>query len=254
MTTQQINIFSTSEALRHITANGSHPLHERVQDFIQIIKNGIEKQDMETLFDKMLMQMYVLRGEILKNEHSGKTPTQNMVAEPTVTYTTRQHTELREALPDLRKWQKEIASHLTAVLPDHPLRNITNPADAYPTYGSMELLSLLPNNPRVQYIKKLFDKSLELEFGIFISELVLDKQIEMTSERSDQELRRFTKKALLHFGAYAIFTEFWEPTEEQEMSSGYVNSMAILGSVTNSKHGLQGMRISKERLYKLTHG
>jgi len=253
MTAQQINIFSTSEALRHITLNDAHPLHERVQNFIRLIKNDIEKQDMEMLFDKMFMDVYVLRGEILKSEYTEKTPIQSIVSEPAVTYTTRQHTELREALPDLRKWQKEIASHLTAALPDHPLRHLRKPADAYPTYGSIELLSLLPN-PRVQYIKKLFDKSLELEFGIFISELVLDKTIEMTSERSDQELRRFTKKALLHFGAYAIFTEFWEPTEEQEMSSGYVNSMAILGSVTNANHGLEGMRISKERLYHLTHG
>jgi|GEM_PF-3192664 len=251
--TKHINIFSTSEALRHIASNDAHSLHGRVQDFIQTIKKDIEKQDIETLFDNMFMDVYALRGEILKSKYSEKTPTKNIVSEPTATYTTRQHTELREALPDLQKWQKEIARHLTADLPDQPLRHLTKPADAYPTYGSMELLAHLPN-PRVRYIKKLFDRSLKLEFGIFLSELVLDKQIEMSSERSDQEVRRFTKKALIEFGAYAIFTEFWEPTEEQEMSSGYVNSMAILGSVTNANHGLEGMRISKERLYQLTHG
>ncbi len=251
--TTQINIFSTSEALRHITLNDAHPLHGRIQDLIKSIKKNIEKQDMETLFDNMFMDVYALRGDILKSIFFEKTPTQNTVSEPTVTYNTRQHTALREALPDLQKWQKEIAAHLTADLPEQPLRHLTKPTDAYPTYGSMELLALLPN-PRVRYIKKLFDKSLKLEFGIFLSELVLDKRIKMTSKRSDEEVRRFTKKALIEFGAYAIFTEFWYPTEEQIISSAYIQSIKILAAVTSSKHNLGGTRISLDRLYQLTHG
>jgi hypothetical protein len=95
-----------------------------------------------------------------------------------------------------------------------------------PNYHTFSLIGLHPS-PRVQYVKNWVDASLRFEIGLLIADLLFTEHITL-SEARISELSQFIKDSILKFGAYSIFTEFWQPQESDD--NRLFNAMSVLAA------------------------
>ncbi len=103
-----------------------------------------------------------------------------------------------------------------------------------PNYDGMILMPLLHPSPKVQYLVNWFNESLKFEIAFILSDLVLNKKVKMTKERIEGELMPFLYNTLIRFGGYSIFTETWQPDDEDR--DPLVNSMKILSAKLEMEH------------------
>jgi hypothetical protein len=117
-----------------------------------------------------------------------------------------------------------------------------------PSYKAIELISRHPSPP-IQYLKKWVDASLKIEFGLIVADLVLTKQILFESHRIN-ELIVFLKDTMVQYGAYSIFTNFWEPDEND--TSKMTHLMEILAATIELEHKM-GYKTTQNQLFNLIH-
>ncbi len=111
-----------------------------------------------------------------------------------------------------------------------------------PDYTMLEWLALHPA-PKIQSLKKWIDSSLDLEFGVIVADLILRKHIDFSQERIES-LIQFLKTSLTKYGAYSMFTDFWQPDEADD--SPLVNRMKILYATIELDHKIYHKTTSQE--------
>ena len=109
---------------------------------------------------------------------------------------------------------------------------LKNANDNAPHYSMLEWLALHPA-PKIQSLKKWVDSSLDLEFGLIVADLILSKHIDFPQNRIDS-LIQFLKTSTTKYGAYSMFTDFWQPDETDD--SPLVNRMKILCATIEMDH------------------
>ncbi|HFA48942.1 MAG TPA: hypothetical protein ENJ95_07995 [Bacteroidetes bacterium] len=117
-----------------------------------------------------------------------------------------------------------------------------------PTYETIKLLSIHPA-PQIQYLKKWLDTSLDIEFGLILSDLILTGQIEFSKKRIN-ELILFLKDTINRYGAYSIFTGFWQPCSDDV--SNLTNKMQILAATIEMDNNIY-YKTSKEELFNFVN-
>jgi hypothetical protein len=118
-----------------------------------------------------------------------------------------------------------------------------------PEYDTFKLFSLHPS-PQIKYLKNWIDSSLQLEVGIIIADLILTNQIQFPKKRIKSELIEFLFSTITKFGAYSIFTGFWNPDSDD--ISNLTNRMKIL-SATIELDNNSFYRTSKEGFFKMVN-
>lgn len=101
-------------------------------------------------------------------------------------------------------------------------------------YDMFKELALHPN-PKIAYLKKWLDASLEFELSVILGDLILTEQVRLSEKRIKSELIELLYESITRFGAYSIFTEAWKPSPDD--NSNLTNRMKILASTTELDNG-----------------
>lgn len=115
-----------------------------------------------------------------------------------------------------------------------------------PTYETIKLHAYHPS-PQIQYYKKWIDASLDIDFALILSDLILTDKIKL-SEDKIIELIQFLKDTTIRYGAYSIFTGAWEPDIDD--TSNLTNRIKVLAATIEMDNKIY-YKISKEGLYNL---
>lgn len=229
-------------------------IEHQVEDLIDIISFRIHNKPIDEVADTVLEKIFELRFEFIEwfftNHHHKSLFNELQLA-------INKDIALKIQLSPYSHLAKTIALTLDtygkifAPIYDNPEsieKFLKNTDDSKPTYETFKLLSLHPS-PQMQFFKKWMDASLKLEFGFILADLALTEQINLSDMKVNQ-LIDFLNTTLVHFGAYSIFTEFWQPNEQD--TSNLINKMEILAAaieMDNKTH----YKMTQENLYHLIH-
>lgn len=125
------------------------------------------------------------------------------------------------------------------------------PGDNKPTYADVKKEVADNPSPKIQYQGKLLLASLNLDFGFIVADFVLTNQLKLSKEENEK-LIEFINAALVHFGAYSIFTGSWQPDKND--TSDLINKMGILAATIELDNKMYAKTITTtEELYNLIH-
>lgn len=119
---------------------------------------------------------------------------------------------------------------------------LKNTKDNTLDYKMLEWFALHPA-PKIQSLKKWVDSSLDVEFGLIVADLILRQLIDFPQD-SIESLIQFLKTSLTKYGAYSMFTDFWQPDETDD--SPLVNRMKILCATIELDHKIYHKTTKKE--------
>ncbi len=225
-------------------------IEESIEDLMDIITIRLLTKSVAVVSESVLEKIFDLRFEVLEwlaAEKATISDFQSVINQAIVhNLTLSEHTELTKMIIlVLNSYDKILTSVFKKVGSEHFNSMIQN---GKPSYKAIELISLHPSPP-IQYLKKWVDASLKIEFGLIVADLILTKQILFESHRI-HELTLFLKDTIVQYGAYSIFTNFWEPDEKD--TSKMTHLMEILAATIELDHKM-GYKTTQHQFFNLIH-
>ena len=222
-------------------------LEEKLNFYVYRIKAKLVKEDLKTTSDSLRSYLFDLRIEILRAiESSQKVAGKESNSLDIVK-------EINQELEDTLYEKKEKSpmpfnQYLKSFIKDYKsieqliLKKAFNdptaviPIDTSKLHISYEALKYIESLvPSFIYVRKMIDASLNFEFGLFVIDLLADKEILTKNTQIEQEILPFTKNALIEYGTNAILSNLWIPTIEQ-LDQPFFNKMKIKASIINSEN------------------
>ena len=240
---------------KHIVQKSS--IEHKIDDLIDIISFRIQNKELETVAESVFEKLFELRFEIFEwfyinnDDKNILTELQEKLnQEIALKIQLSPYSNLAKILASVLDTYSQIINPILDKVDAHVLKDFITDHDEVnkPNYKTIALLQLHPS-PQMQYMKRWVDASLKLEFGFLVAELLLTEQI-VLSEQKITNLIEFLDTTLIHFGAYSIFTEFWQPTDGN--TSNRFNKMEILAATIELDHNIY-QKASKDAVYHLIH-
>lgn len=220
-------------------------LENSMAELIDLLSLRLSRQPIDSVAESLLAKVFTLRIEVVEwLGKQGESVTSYVSSIQNYVNHLKQagsmH-ELQVAFLETIRAYSEVSAFLLRMLPESSFESVAQ-TNAWETvnYGAIKSLANVPV-PEVQHFVKLIDASLNLEVGIIVSELVLDKQLRIDGRDLPAELISFLEKNLTRFGAYAILLNLWEPGEGYHES---FNKMKILAGTLELDQGNASARPS----------
>jgi hypothetical protein len=225
-------------------------MEQSVEDLIDIITIRLLTKTVAAVSESVLERIFDLRFEVIEwlaAENTTISDFQSVINQAIVhNLGLSEHTELSKMLVLVLNSYDKIITSVIEKVGVEPFNTMIQ--SEKPSYKAIELISLHPS-PQIQYLKKWVDASLKIEFGLIVADLVLTKQILFESHRI-QELILFLKETIVQYGAYSIFTNFWEPDEHDTTKMTHL--MEILAATIELEHKI-GYKTTKNQFFNLIH-
>jgi hypothetical protein len=231
-------------------------IEHQIEDLIDIVSYRLNSKPIEVVAESVLDKIFELRFEFIDwffTNHQDKnifTELQEKINEEIAAkIQLSQYSSLAKTIAITLDTYGQIFTPIYEKLDTGVLEQVLhNTEDSKPTYETFKLLSYHPA-PQMQYLKKWMDASLKLEFGLLVADLAITEQISLPPTVI-KKLTEFLNTTLIHFGAYSIFTEFWQPNENEP--SHLINKMEILAATIELDNNIYH-KSTKENLYHLIH-
>lgn len=212
-------------------------IEKDIEQIVDLITFRIAKQPIEEVAVKLRKDVFNLRYEVL-----------HWLAEQQLTFQnyfqalkefshdkieSEAHSDLSLSLAQAFNYYRAIVAPIARQLEVNDMQTLVDIApDHSPDYETLSLLSLHPS-PEIRYLKKWIDTTLDLDTGSLIAYLIFDQQIKLNRSKTD-ELTNFINDTITRMGAYAIFTETWQPNDEDR--NPVTTRMRILASTIAMDH------------------
>lgn len=228
-------------------------IEKDVSDIVDLITIRIKDKSLEEVSESLLENIFDLRFDLIEwlgnNDKDFNFYIESIDKHIAVNLQLAPFSNLAEAI------SKTLLAHQKIVSPIFDSMSNTF-EDIYeeiqnnkPEYDSFKMFSLHPS-PQVKYLKEWIDSSLKLDVGLILADLVLTNQIQLPKKRIKSELIDFLYGSITKFGAYSIFTGFWNPDSED--NSNLTNRMKIL-SATTELSNKSFYKTSKEGFFKMVN-
>ncbi|WNJ20733.1 hypothetical protein [Pontibacter sp. G13] len=206
-------------------------IEQEIADLVDLIVARVPDGKVGEVAESLITQVFDLRFEIfhwLKGHNKRMEDfVPSLVGGQTVDMECAPYSELLKAVEEVVEIHRKIVSPIW----DGKNMDAQGPAEETsfikPDYGTIQQLAYHPS-PKVSFVKKWMDASLQLELGWIIADLIFTKQLSVSSSRIEQEIIPFLQDAIIRFGAYSIFTGYWSPNDELHVP--LINRMEILAA------------------------
>jgi len=227
-------------------------IEQDIENLIDLIKIRISNKSIENVSESLLNQVFDLRFEVLEwlaNENKSVSNYFEKVNEIIAdNLQLGNYSDLADTISEVLLTYEKIAAPIANMIEGDTFEELLkNIQESKPNYEMLNLISLHPS-PQVKYLKNWIDSSLHLEIGLILSDLILTQQVKFPKKRIKAELIKFLLDTITRYGAYSIFTGFWEPEEDDV--SVLVNKMKILSGTIELDNNIH-YKTSKDGLFSL---
>ena len=225
-------------ALAHLDANflPQANLGQKIRRLVRNIQEGLKQAPLSELAVRFTGPLFELRLALLPWLSQEKKLAQNLSEELMLKLSQHwqlaPYSDLAADLATCLSVYEEILSANAASL-DQAAQQLDSAKAKALSYDMLNELSLHPS-AQIRYLKHWVDASLQLEFSLIVSELLLYKQLSLAETTIRNELQALLYQSLNRFGAYAIFTGFWQAP--QNSTDPIINRMRILAATLELEH------------------
>lgn len=234
------------------------PLDQEIDDLVDVIKVRLREMTVEEVFqtlpDKIFHLRFMVLERLAKDQKEASAYFEKINNEIARTLQLRTFSELAQIRVLILEFQNKM---LGPVFEKH---GFTSFGEALPAIEKLrpnyEYVRKLENHPSpyLRAYHKWVNSSLQVEFGMILSDLLLTNQIKFSSDRLNKELTFFLREALIAQGAYAMFLEFWQPDESDfkldTPMGNIINQMTIFHAALQTKHQVS-IKLSRNDLLQL---
>lgn len=221
-------------------------LIEQAHQLIDLIKVKVHKYSFDELFVQLRKLSFEIRIQVIEMYvNQGKTINDILKDLNEIELEHHKNSQLDVAIKRAYSIYTMIVDHSGLNLEsdkidyiNHRLNNVT--------YESFEIMEGLAS-PQLAYVKKWLDQSLDFELALIVADLIKNKEIALSSSRTEKELVPFINDTIIQFGASSIFIKIWTPSNEED---SFIRNMKILAATYELESGL-GEPLSVESLTDL---
>jgi hypothetical protein len=242
-------MFATKEPTSSFISIGHHQpdffqngaIELQIEDLVNIIKSQITQKKLEDLSKSLHEKMFALRTEAIlyfANEGNLKQILHIKFDEQL------KNDKKNDKLKLLKNILRQVLIQHNEIFSEYNLDSQTlKYASEKPHFSAFDIFEL-HHDVRVKFTKKCINYSLDFEFALVISDLVITNEINLTENQINDNLIPFLKQSITSFGAYSIFTGFWTPKNMNE--NQIMINTKILASTLELEFGNKRKLVSAE--------
>ncbi|MGB0930735.1 MAG: hypothetical protein ACPGVB_08165 [Chitinophagales bacterium] len=228
-------------------------IREKSAILIDLMKIRIKHQTIEDVANSLLENIYDLRIEAVKlmMENGGmvKVLFEFINKQTAKKLQLAPYSKLAEAQSKILMAYEKIAAPILKNIAESlgEVSMLEELKENAPQYKTMKFYSHI--SPEMDYVKRCIDASLQFEFGLILSDLVLTEEIDLPLQRVKTELIDFLYDSITRFGAYSMLCNLWTPKYED--ISNLTNRMKILSATVDLDSKGHKSRMSMDDFSKI---
>jgi len=223
----QINPFQygINHLLEHNNLKASS-LETQMQNLIDLIKIRIKDNPIESVAPGLLVNVLEVRNEFIQWIYTNSSFDDYLIKMNQVVALEVQKSPF--SLLDKKKSEYLLLfSEITTNLLNNIDHEITDNIDVSLDYNTINKLKSFPS-PDLKYLSELINASLEFDFALILSDLVMDKKVSLSKTRIKEELIPFLRAGVVKFAANSVQLGLWMPDEDDY--SSLINRVMIVAS------------------------
>ena len=231
----QINPFRYN--INHLLSDLNHSkatsLETKMENLIDLIKIRIKDNSIDSVAAGLLVNVFDVRNEFVHWINTNASVESYLAKMNEVVSQEVQKASF--SLLDNKKAQylllfNDIINNIVNNVDYEKRGNIDVPLD----YDTVNQLKYFPS-PQLKYFSELMNASLEFDFALILSGLVMDQKVSLSKTRIKEELIPFLRSGLVKFAANATHLGLWEPDKDDY--SPLINRIKIYVSMIESDNG-----------------